>query len=34
MREPLEGEVAWIHPEGPRLYWRGRITKLDHEFAN
>jgi hypothetical protein len=34
MRVPLEGEVAWIHPEGPRLYWRGRITKLDHEFAN
>jgi len=33
MRVPLEGEVAWIHPEGAKPYWRGRITRLDHEFA-
>lgn len=30
---PLEGEVAWIHPEGAKPYWRGRITRLDYEFA-
>jgi len=30
---PLEGEVAWILPEGPKPYWRGRITKLSYEFA-
>ena len=30
---PLEGEVAWIFPEGPKLYWRGRITKIIYEFA-
>ena len=33
MRVPLEGEVAWIHPEGAKPYWRGRITRLDYEFA-
>ena len=30
---PLEGEVAWILPEGAKLYWRGRITQLNYEFA-
>ncbi len=30
---PLEGEVAWILPEGPKTYWRGRITRLSYEFA-
>jgi hypothetical protein len=29
---PLEGEVAWILPEGPKPYWRGRITRLNYEF--
>ena len=33
MRIPLEGEVAWILPQGPKPYWRGRITKVDYEFA-
>jgi len=33
MRIPLEGEVAWLLPEGPLLYWRGRITEIVHEFA-
>ncbi|GFE61788.1 DUF6544 family protein [Geobacter sp. AOG2] len=33
MRIPMEGEVAWILPEGAKAYWRGRITKLDYEFA-
>lgn len=30
---PLEGEVAWILPEGPKPYWRGRITNIKYEFA-
>ncbi len=33
MRIPLEGEVAWMLPEGPKPYWRGRITRLRYEFA-
>ena len=33
MRIPLEGEVAWILPEGPKCYFRGRVTKLSYEFA-
>jgi hypothetical protein len=33
MRVPLEGEVAWILPEGPKPYWRGRVTSLSHEFV-
>lgn len=33
MQVPMEGEVAWLLPEGPKPYWRGRITKLRYEFA-
>ena len=33
MRVPLAGEVAWVLPDGPKPYWRGRITKLRYEFA-
>ena len=33
MQVPLEGEVAWIHPDGAKPYWRGRITQLDYEFV-
>lgn len=33
MTVPTEGEVAWLLPEGPRPYWRGRITGLRYEFA-
>ncbi len=33
MRVPLEGEVAWLLPQGPLPYWRGRITRIDYEFA-
>ena len=33
MQIPLEGEVAWQPPEGSWPYWRGRITKINHEFA-
>jgi hypothetical protein len=31
---PLEGEVGWEHPEGIRLYFKGRITEIDYEFAS
>jgi hypothetical protein len=34
MRVPLEGEVAWLLPEGAKPYFRGRITKLSYEFAS
>jgi hypothetical protein len=30
---PLEGEVSWLLPEGPKPYWRGRISSLTYEFA-
>ena len=33
MRIPIEGEVMWMLPEGPKPYWRGRITRLRYEFA-
>lgn len=33
MRVPLDGEVAWLLPEGVKPYWRGHITKLSYEFA-
>jgi hypothetical protein len=33
MRIPLEGEVGWEHPEGLRLYFKGKITKISYEFA-
>jgi len=33
MQVPLEGEVAWIHPDGAKPYWRGQITKLEYEFV-
>jgi len=33
MRIPIESEVAWMLPEGPKPYWRGRITRLSYEFA-
>ena len=33
MHIPLEGEVAWMFPEGPRPYWRARSTSIGYEFA-
>lgn len=33
LRVPLEGEVAWILPDGPKPYWRGRITRVAYEYA-
>jgi len=33
MRVPLDGEVAWLLPEGTKPYWRGHITEIDYAFA-
>lgn len=33
MTVPMRGEVAWMPPEGPKPYWRGRITRMEYEFA-
>lgn len=33
MLVPTEGEVAWILPQGPKPYWRGRVTGLVYEFS-
>jgi hypothetical protein len=31
---PLEGEVGWEHPDGLRLYFKGKTTKISYEFAS
>ncbi len=31
---PLEGEVGWLLPEGFKPYWRGRIQRIEYEYAN
>jgi hypothetical protein len=31
---PLEGEVGWEHPDGLRLYFKGKITEISYEFAS
>ena len=33
MRVPLDGEAAWVMPEGAKPYFRGRITKIGYEIA-
>ncbi len=33
MQVPLEGEVAWVTPEGIKPYYRGRLTSLTFEFS-
>ena len=33
MLVPLDGEVAWLLPEGEKPYWRGHITEISYEFA-
>ena len=30
---PLQGEVRWLLPQGPRPYWRGRIGRIEYEFS-
>ena len=32
MKVPMQGEVAWLTPEGRKPYWRGRIERLSYEF--
>lgn len=34
MLVPLEGEVAWLLPEGVKPYWRGRIQRIQYELSN
>jgi hypothetical protein len=34
MRVPLEGEAAWLLPEGEKPYWRARIVSATYEFAS
>ena len=33
MRVPMDGEVAWLLPEGPKPYWRGHLTRVEFEYA-
>jgi hypothetical protein len=33
MRVPLDGEVAWLLPEGAKPYWRGHTEDIAHELA-
>jgi hypothetical protein len=33
MLVPLEGEVAWLLEDGPKPYWRGRIQRIEYEYA-
>jgi hypothetical protein len=33
MLVPLDGEVAWLLPEGRKPYWRGHITEIAYEFV-
>ncbi len=28
---PLDGEVAWLLPEGEKPYWRGRLTEIAYD---
>jgi hypothetical protein len=32
MLVPLSGEVEWLLPHGPQLYWKGRITEAEYIF--
>ncbi len=32
MHIPMEGEVAWLLPEGKKPYWRGHISEIAYEF--
>jgi hypothetical protein len=33
MHVPLEGEVAWVLPNGLWPYWRGRATEISYDLA-
>jgi hypothetical protein len=32
LRIPMVGEVEWLLPEGPQLYWRGELTAVAYEY--
>jgi hypothetical protein len=32
MKIPVRGEVEWILPEGPQVYWRGRVTGISYKY--
>jgi hypothetical protein len=32
LRVPMQGEVAWLTPQGRRPYWRGTVTRLVYGF--
>ncbi|MGQ9926406.1 MAG: DUF6920 family protein [Chloroflexaceae bacterium] len=32
MLVPLQGEVAWLLPQGPQPYWRGRIERVRYDY--
>lgn len=34
MRIPLDGEVAWVLPDGMKPYWRGQVSRVRYEFAS
>ncbi len=34
MLVPLDGEVAWLMPEGAKPYWRGQIQRIEYEMSN
>lgn len=33
MLVPIDGEVAWLLPEGAKPYWRGHVSGIEYEFA-
>ena len=33
MMVPRQGEVEWVLADGPRPYWRGRVTSFRYEFS-
>jgi hypothetical protein len=33
LRIPLAGEVEWLLPEGPQLYWKGEITAVAYDYS-
>ena len=34
MSVPLAGEVAWMRPEGRKVYFKGAVAQLGYEFAS
>jgi hypothetical protein len=33
LRVPMQGEVAWLTPEGRKPYWRGTVKQLRYTFS-